>query len=419
MADSSDAVEWKREWMAGLTSFFTAAYILVVHPMILRDAGIPLGAGVAATVAATAFGCLWMAFGARAPVLLIPGMGVNAFFSYTLIQSLGLSWQEGLAAVTVSGILFWMAAATRLGSRLFQAVPASLKHGVTAGIGLFLAFIGLQKAQWIQTDENTMVALGDFGQPVPLVTVTGLLITLLLYSRKVPGSLLWGILVTTLLTYGIGGMPDANTPSPRLMEFGTVLFSAKWNLFHYPFWVAVFSLTMIVVFENMGLLQGMLSDPKQFPKAYRATAVSTVASGFLGTSPTVAAAESASGIAEGGRTGIPPLVTGLLFLLAFPALPLLGKIPDHAVAPVLIVIGALMVQSVQHIPFSDFSEGFPAFFILAGIPLTSSIADGLAFGFITYPLLKTAAGKWRQVPVPVYLIAGLFLANLIAVSMIH
>ncbi|MFC4076302.1 NCS2 family permease [Salinithrix halophila] len=407
---------WKRELTAGLTSFFTAAYIIVVNPLILQDAGIPLGAGVVATIAASVFGCLLMAFWARAPIILIPGMGVNAFFSFTVVQSLGLSWREGLAAVILSGAFFLLASVTPLGERLAGAVPSSLKHGITAGIGLFLTFIGLQKGELIRSSQETFVALGDFSNPVALLTIAGLIFTLILYVRNVKGSLLLGILLITGLSCLPGVKTGENSVNPGFSDYSGVFAAVEFPLLSAPFWVAVFSLTMIVLFENMGLLTGMLPDTTRFPRAYRATALTTVASGFLGTSPTIAAAESASGIAEGGRTGLPALVAGLLFLASAFSLPLLGLIPGNAAAPVLIIVGALMMQSVAHIPFHDFSEGFPAFLIIAGIPLTSSIADGLAFGFIAYPLLKAALGRWKQVPALIYLIAGLFLFNMIATT---
>ncbi|OYD07444.1 NCS2 family permease [Paludifilum halophilum] len=401
---------WKREVTAGLTAFFTSAYILLVNPMILKDAGIPLSAGVMATIAISVFGCIWMAFGANAPIILIPGMGVNAFFSYTIVQGSGLSWQQALGAVTVSGVLFFLAAVSPLGNRLVTAVPPSLKHGITAGIGLFLTFIGLQKGELIQPSPTTFVALGDFGHPVVLSTLAGLMVTLFLFIRNTKGSLLFGILFTSLISASLIGITgEAALPDPR--DYGQVFASAEFNLREIPFWIAAFSMTMIVLFENMGLLSGILPDPRKFNRAYKATAISTFASGLLGTSPAIASAESAAGIAEGGKTGIPALVTSMLFALSFAALPIIGMIPENAVAPVLIVIGGLMVKSVQEIPFSDFSEGFPAFLIIAGIPLTSSIVDGLAFGFITYPLLKAAAGQAKQVPPLVYGISVLFLLN--------
>lgn len=396
--------------------FFTAAYIVVVNPLILQDAGIPLGMGVAATIAASVTGCFLMAFWARVPVILVPGMGVNAFFSYSIVQSLGLSWREGLIAVIVAGALFILAAFSTLGTRLAEAVPPSLKHGITAGIGFFLIFIGLQKGELIRPSEETFLALGDIGSPVALSTIAGLVFTLILHVRNVRGSFLYGILFVTVLSVPLGlsggGGPSLSgsvIPSPFFIPEGLLLLSL-------PFWVAVFSLTMIVVVENMGLLTGILPDGKRFTRAYQATAVNTALSGFLGTSPTIASAESASGIAVGGRTGLPALIAGVLFLGSAFFLPLLGWIPGNAAAPVLIVVGVLMAQSVAHLSFEDFTETFPAFLIIAGIPLTASIADGLAFGFIVYPLMKVARGRWRQVPALLYLISGLFLLNLIAMS---
>ncbi|MBA4494847.1 NCS2 family permease [Paenactinomyces guangxiensis] len=409
---------WKTELTAGLTSFFTSAYIILVNPLILKDAGIPLSAGVMATIAASIAGCLLMALWANAPVVVIPGMGVNAFFTYTIVQSLGLTWQQGLAVVIVSGFLFFLAGITSLGSRLSAAVPSTLKHGISGGIGLLLTFIGLQKGQMIHPSETSFVTLGNFGDPVTLSTLAGLAVTLFLFVRNIKGSMLIGLFFTSLLTFGLTGKTTAAVTGMDFSDYTRVLASADFSILQFPFWIAVFSMTMIVLFENMGLLNGMLPDAQKFPRAYKTLGVSTITSGFFGTSPTIAAAESASGIAEGGKTGIPALVTAILFAVSMLVLPLIEMIPGNAVAPVLIIIGALMMNSVQEIPFRDFSEGFPAFLIIACIPLTSSIADGLAFGFIAYPLLKVATGKWKQVPGLVYLIAGLFLVNFIASAVV-
>lgn len=409
---------WKKELLAGFTAFFTSAYILLVNPMILKDAGIPLSAGIMATIAASVVGCLLMALWANAPMVVIPGMGINALFSYTLVQSLGLTWQQGLAVVITSGILFLITAVTPLGTWLTRAVPVSLKHGITAGIGLLLTFIGLQKGEIIQASDVTWIALGDLGRPVAIATLTGLAVTLFLFLRDVKGGLLIGLFFTSLATWGLTGQVETSIARVDLREMAQAFASADFSLLQIPFWMAVFSMTMIVVFENMGTLSGLLPDTKKFPQAYKVTAVSTIASGVFGTSPTIAAAESASGVSAGGKTGIPALVTAVLFAASVLALPMIGLIPDNAVAPLLIVIGGMMMKSVQAIPFSDVSEGFPAFLIIACIPLTSSIADGLAFGFIAYPLAKAAVGKWKQVPALLYWIAGLFLLNLIATSMV-
>ncbi|MGA8942486.1 MAG: NCS2 family permease [Thermoactinomyces sp.] len=411
---------WKTELVAGMTSFFTSAYILLVNPHILSDAGIPLSAGLIATILASVAGCLFMGLLAKAPVIVVPGMGVNAFFSYTIVQSLGLSWKQGLAVVMVSGIFFLLASVTSFGNKLAMSVPVSLKLGITAGVGLLLTFIGLQKGRVIQPSETLFVKLGNFGDPVMVSTLLGLVITLFLFVRSTRGSMLIGLFATSLLTILLTGQFTPSLAEVQVNAYPLVFANAEFSFLEIPFWIAVFSMTMIVLFENMGLLNGLLADPEKFPRAYQALALSTFASGLFGTSPTVAAAESSSGIAEGGKTGIPALISAILFAASVFLLPLIGMIPDNAVAPVLIIVGALMMKSVREIPFQDFSEGFPAFLIIACIPFTSSIADGLAFGFIVYPLLKIAAGKWKQVPHVVYLIAGLFLINFIAsLFMVH
>ncbi|OAS88036.1 permease [Metabacillus litoralis] len=408
---------WKRELMAGLTSFFTCAYIILANPLILKDAGIPIGTTVIATIVASIIGCLLMAIWVNAPIIVIPGMGVNAFFSYTMVQSLGLSPQQGLVVVILAGLFFFIVSISTFGNRILDSVPASLKHGITVGIGLFLTFIGLQKGGIIQSSETTVVALGHLGSPVTLSTIVGIIITLILFVRNVKGSLLIGIIITSFLTITFtegnsSNVVDFQTQSKYLFTF------SELNIFQIPFWIAVFSMTMIVLFENMGLLSGMLPDIKKFPRAYKAVAISTVASGLVGTSPTIASAESAAGITEGGKTGIPAFIVAILFGFSIIAMPLIQLIPGNAVAPVLIIIGALMMKSIQDIPFHDFSEGFPAFLIIICIPMTSSIADGLAFGFIVYPIVKIAIGKWKQVSPLVYLISILFLLNIVASALL-
>jgi AGZA family xanthine/uracil permease-like MFS transporter len=408
---------WRRELMAGLTSFFTCAYIILANPLILKDAGIPIGTTVIATIVASIIGCLLMAIWVNAPIIVIPGMGVNAFFSYTMVQSLGLSPQQGLVVVILAGLFFFIVSISSFGNRILESVPASLKHGITVGIGLFLTFIGLQKGGIIQSSETTVVALGHLGSPVTLSTIVGIIITLILFVRNVKGSLLIGIIITSFLTITFtegnsSNVVDFQTQSKYLVNF------SELNIFQIPFWIAVFSMTMIVLFENMGLLSGMLPDIKKFPRAYKAVAISTIASGLVGTSPTIASAESAAGITEGGKTGIPAFVVAILFGFSIVAMPLIQLIPGNAVAPVLIIIGALMMKSIQDIPFHDFSEGFPAFLIIICIPMTSSIADGLAFGFIIYPIVKIAIGKWKQVSPLVYLISTLFLLNIVASALL-
>ncbi|MEC2131441.1 NCS2 family permease [Brevibacillus centrosporus] len=407
----------RRELMAGFISFVTIVYIVAVNASILQDAGIPMEAGILATVFTAFAGALLMAFWANAPIILVPGMGINALFTYTLCHTMGLSWQEALAAVFVSGILFAVIAFTRAATVLSRAIPASLKEAITVGIGLFLTFIGLQKGGLIVTNPSTFVALGELSSPHVIVTLATLVITLILFVRNVPGNFLIGIAAGTGLGFLFGIVTPGGGSSFSFAEYANVFsgfsFGGIWTL---PFWIATFSLAMVIVFENIGLIHGhtaMAGQPQKFRRALQANAVSAALSGMLGSSPTVATVESAAGIAAGGRTGLTSLVTGALLLGSLGLIPVVKMIPDGAIAPVLIIIGALMLQNVQNINLKDFSEGFPAFLIIAIIPLSYSIVDGIAFGFVAYPLLKLALGKRREVPALMYVISGLFLLNLV------
>ncbi len=407
----------KRELLAGMISFFTIVYIIAVNSSILADAGIPAEAGIIATVLASFVGCLLMGFGANAPIVLVPGMGINALFSYTMVHTMGLSWQEALAAIFVSGLMFTAVAFTPLSSLITKAVPESLKEAITVGIGLFLAFLGLQKGGIVVANPVTFVALGDFRDPRLLLTLATLLITLILFIRNVPGNFLISMIAGTLLAV-LCGQIDISHVGITSFAFGSYasVFGAMsfGRILSFPFWVAAFSMALVLVFENIGLVHGhlrMAEKPEAFDAAMRASALSVISCGILGTSPTVSAVESAAGIAAGGKTGLTVITTGVLFLISLFFIPLIEVIPDSAIAPILIIIGGLMIQSVQNIDFKDFSEGFPAYLVIALIPLTYSIVDGIAFGFIVYPLLKIALGKAKEVPIPLYFIAGLFLLN--------
>ncbi|MCS1350269.1 NCS2 family permease [Mechercharimyces sp. CAU 1602] len=404
----------KTEVLAGMTSYFTIVYIVVVNATILADAGIPLTAGVIATILTSLVGCLLMAFWANAPIILVPGMGVNALFTYTIVQSMGLSWQSALMAVFISGILFMITAFTRLSRLLAVAVPTSLKDSITVGIGLFLTFIGLQKGGLITSNSTTFVTLGELSAPSTLLTVFSLVLTIFLFVRQVRGHFLIAIVVTTLLSILLGIQPSEVSAVPSLSwsEYSTVFASFSIaQIQDLTFWVATFSLTMVLVFENMGLIYGLLGEQGQkFGRAYQANAISAMTAGLFGTSPTVSTVESAAGIASGGRTGLTALTTGLMFLLVIPFISYIHLIPDAAIAPILIVIGGLMLQHVKNIPFDDLSEGFPAFLIIVLIPFTYSITDGIAFGFIAYPLIKVAMGKGKEISLPLYIIAGMFIA---------
>ncbi|WP_377889811.1 NCS2 family permease [Alkalihalobacillus sp. R86527] len=402
----------KKEILAGLTSFFTIVYIAAVNASILADAGIPFEAGMIATVITSVFGCLLVGLYANAPIILVPGMGVNAFFTFTMVESMGLSWEVALASVFIAGILFAITAFTRLAGVLSKAIPRSLKEAITVGIGLFLTFIGLQKGGIVVSSESTFVSLGDLGSGHVIATLATLAIAAVLFLRNVKGHFLISMLFGTALAWSMGLIETGQQESFSFSSYGSVFAAMSFEDFLVlPFWIATFSMAMILVFENMGLLHGLLPDQSKFSKAYKANSISAITAGLFGTSPTVSTVESASGIAAGGRTGMTSVTTGLLFLTSLFFIPVFKMIPDSAIAPVLIIIGGLMITSIQNISLQDFSEGFPAFLIIVMIPLTYSIVDGIAFGFIAYPFLKLALGKGKEVPVPMYVIASLFFLN--------
>lgn len=411
-------INLQTELIAGMTSFFAISYIIVVNPLILKDAGIPASLSVFATIFSSALGCLLMYFIADAPIIITPGMGVNAFFTYTLVQSMGFTWQQALAVCAVSGLVYLLIAFTPLSKVFASAIPASLKHGITAGIGMFLIVLGLEKAQLIRSGgKQSLLALGDLSSLPVLLALFCLALTLVLYLRKVPGGFVIGIVVTSILAFLVHlvSRSDSNTSLSLLGSYGTLLFQGDFGgIFTVKFLAAVFSMTMILVFESMGLLQGLLGDSPNFQRAYQASAIAAFCSSFMGTSPTVAAAESASGIESGGRTGVTSLTAGNMFLISLFLIPLLSYVPDAAIAPVIIITGALMMEQIGQIDLTDFSEWFPAFLIVVLIPLTGSISSGLAFGFIAYPFAKFAAGRKSGVSRTMLVLSVLFLLQLIS-----
>ena len=409
----------KREMTAGVVGFFTVVYIIAVNSLILSEAGMPLEAAIVATIAASVFGCLIMGFWGNVPILLVPGMGINALFSYTMVQSMGLSWQEALAVVFVSGVIFVVVAFTRFAKMLSAAVPYSLKEAITVGLGLFLMLIGLEKGGIVERGTSSILALGSLAEAQVLATVLTFLVAIVLFIRNVPGNFLITIVVGTVIAsfFGLIDFGSMNESSINAAEafavFGALSFG---NILSMTFWVAVFSLTMVLVFENIGLVHGQVAfieRPEKFGRAFQATSVSAMTSGVFGTSPTVTTVESAAGMTAGGRTGLTTITAGLLFLVASFFIPVIKLIPDSAIAPILIIIGGLMLQNIKNLDMKDMTESFPALLIVALIPFTYSIADGIAFGFILYPILKIATGRGREVSPSLFVIASLFLANFV------
>ncbi|MEK8215764.1 NCS2 family permease [Paenibacillus sp. FSL L8-0463] len=410
---------WKQEWAAGILSYFASVYIVMVNAAILHDAGMPLRAGMVATLLTAITGCLLMAFGGKTPIIVVPGMGINAFFTYTLVHSMKLDWREALAVVVVTGVLFAIVAFTSLYRILSDAIPHNLQHAITVGIGLFLTFIGLQKSGIVIAHRTTFVAIGHFSDPAVITSCVTLVLALVLFIRGTRGGLLTSMIVGTGLAYLLGAAhaPDQADSGHVFSGYGDVFAGMDLSRgFSLVFVIAVFLLLLIVVFENIGLISSqtlMAGRPERFKSSLRALSIANIAAGLFGSSPVVAAAESTAGIAAGGKSGLTSLVTGMLFGATFLFIPLLAYVPDSAIAPILIVIGGLMVQSVREMDLSDMTELFPSFLIMVMIPFTYSIVDGMAFGFITYPIVKLAMGRGKEVPPALYGIAGLFVANFV------
>ncbi|WP_144554506.1 NCS2 family permease [Bacillus sp. X1(2014)] len=407
------------EFSAGFISYITAVYIIIVNATILAVAGIPMEAGIIATILTSFLGCILAGLWSNTPLLLIPGMGLNAMFTYTIVQSGGFTWQEALAMTFVSGLIFVAIAFTPMAKVITSAIPNSLKEAITIGIGILLILIGFDNAGIITNSEHTLLAIGDLSSPSVITTFIGLIITVFLFIKNVPGNLLLSIMITSLLSIWLGGatFEGASFSRASFHEYFDVFGKASWaQAGNIVFWLTSISFAMVVLFENIGLIHGqskMLNRPESSKKSLQATAVSVLSAGIFGTSPTVSSVEAAAGITAGGRTGLTSVVAGFMFLISILFIPVIKMVPASAVSPILILIGVLMLQNIVHISMDDLTESFPALLIIVLIPLTYSIADGMAIGFILYPLMKLLMGKGKEVHPALYLIAILFISNFV------
>ncbi|HAT4282566.1 TPA: NCS2 family permease [Clostridium perfringens] len=402
--------EYKREFLAGTTSFLAMAYIIAVNPSILSAAGMPAGAIVTATCISAVIGCLIMGFYAKLPFGLAPGMGLNAFFTFSVVIGMGISWEVALTAVFVEGIIFILLSLFKVREAVVDAIPINLKYAVTAGIGLFIAFIGFNGAGVVIGNPDTMVAMGQVG-PKMLIAMVGLCIIVILEKKKVKGSMLVGIVVSTLLAWGYALI---NTEAAASMGIylpngifkfesiapiaGKVNFSYLTSPQHvFNFITIVFTFLFVDFFDTVGTLIGvasranMLDKKGRVPNAGRALmtdAIATTAGALLGTSTVTVYVESATGVEEGGRTGLTAITIGALFFVAMFFSPIFVAVPACATAPALIYVGYLMLTSVLKIDFSDITDAVPAFLIIALMPLTYSIGDGLTIGVLAYVILN-------------------------------
>jgi adenine/guanine/hypoxanthine permease len=417
----------KTEIIAGLTTFLTMVYIVVVNPVILSDAGVPFQQVFMATIIATVVGTLWMSLFAHYPIAIAPGMGLNAYFTYSVVGSHGnISYEVAFSSVFVAGILFVILSLTPLRHKLIEAIPESLKHGITAGIGLFIAFIGLRLTGIIKAHPQNLVALGDLHAPSAWLTLIGLAVTLILMSLRVNGALFIGMIITGVVAYFTGQLKfDQGIAAMPSLPKGLIIanpFTAIGDVVQYGLYAVVFSFLLVTIFDTTGTMIGVaqqagLMKGKTMPRARQALladSVATTVGAIFGTSPTSAYIESSAGVAAGGRTGLTALTVAILFVLSAFFAPLVSAVSGISAitAPSLIIVGSLMMGSIARIQWDELDEAFPAFLIILSMPLTSSIATGIALGFISYPLLKVTRGKWREVHPLVYIFAVLFFYQL-------
>lgn len=411
----------KTEVLAGITTFMTMAYILVVNPSMLNAAGMDLGGVFTATALSAAIATLIMALWAKYPFALAPGMGLNAFFAFTVVLGpMGKSWQFALTAVLIEGIIFILLSFIKAREAIFDSIPLNLKNAVSVGIGLFISFIGLSGAGIVKTGEGTIVALGELTSGAPLLAIIGIIITGFLLAKNVKGALLIGIVLTTIIgiPMGVTILPEnfnsivSLPPSLKDVAFKFVGFD---QIFSFEMLVVVFTFLFVDIFDTVGTLAGvaskadMLDEKGRLPKvgaALMADAIGTVAGACFGTSTVTTFVESASGVAEGGRTGLTSLTTAAMFAIALFFAPLFTLVPSAATAPALVIVGLFMMSPITKINFSDYTEAIPAFLTIVMMPFAYSIAEGIVFGMVSYVVLKAISGKFKDIS-PVMLVLSI------------
>ncbi len=411
----------KTEVIAGVTTFFAMAYIIFVNPNFLSMTGMDYNAVVLATCISAAVGCFLTAFIANVPFAQAPGMGLNTFFTFSIVMGMGYTWQQGLTIVLISGILFLIVTISPLRSKVISSIPASLKSAIGVGIGLFLAFIGLVDSG-IVSFASGVPDMGSITSGAPLLTLIGVVITAVLIAYKVKGAIFIGIIITTLI-----GIPMGLTTAPAEMTLQASIlptlfqfdFGGIFSLGVLPLFTAVISFFLVDMFDTVGTLigtaenNGMLDENGNLSggdRALIADAIATCTGACLGTSTVTTYVESSAGMSEGGRTGLTSLVVGVLFLLSTLVAPLVGVVPRAATCPAVIVVGVMMMGSVKNIDWSDFEVALPCFLTIAMMPFAYSIADGIGFGIISYTLIKVFRGKFKEVPALMYILTVLFAA---------
>lgn len=426
------------ELLAGFTTFMTMAYILVVNPGILSDAIFLQASGdlfnelVIATALSAAIATLVMGLWANYPLALAPGMGLNAFFTYSVVLGLGIDWRIALSAILIEGLIFIALTLSNVRHLIVKAIPDCLKRATAAGIGLFIAYIGLSGAGIIAADAVTKTKLGDLSQPSTLIAIAGILITSAFVARRLTGALLWGILATAALAWilGVSPLPEGIIGVPELpVDLVGVAIAGLGRINQVNSWdflAVLFVFLFVDLFDTVGTLTGVgmqagyINEQGELPRANQALmadAVGTTVGAVLGTSTVTTYIESAAGIAEGGRTGFTAVVVAILFVVSIFFIPLLSGIPAFATTPALVIVGVLMAGNLRGIHWDDPAESIPSFLTILMMPLTYSIAEGLAIGLITYPLIKGFQGKGNEVAIAVWVLAGIFVLRFIVMAM--
>ena len=415
----------KTEIIAGITTFLTMSYILAVNPSMFSELDMPGGAVFTSTALAGIIGCVAMAFIGKLPFGLAPGMGLNAFFVYSVCMGMGYSWQFALTAVLIEGLVFIILTITNVREAIVHAIPVSLRNAIGAGIGLFIAFIGLQSSGFVINSDATLVTLGDVTKGSALLAFIGLVITGFLYIKKVPGAILLGILVTMVIGIPLGvtefrgvlSHPESVKPIFCQFQFD--------KIFSMDMLAIVFTFLFIDMFDTVGTLVGVCTKANMVDKkgnisrlkqAFMADALATTAGACLGTSTTTTYVESAAGVAQGGRSGLTALIIAGCFAVALFFSPLFLSIPSAATAPALILVGLMMMESITKLKFDDYSESIPAFVCIITMPLTYSISNGILLGMITYVLLNVMCGNFKKITPVMYILAVLFILKFIFIN---
>ena len=414
----------RTEIIAGITTFLTMSYILAVNPAMLSTTGMDKGAIFTATALAAAIATLLLAWMAKLPFAQAPGMGLNAFFAFTLVQGMGYSWETALAAMFVEGLIFILITLLNVREIILNSIPVNLRHAISAGIGMFIAFIGLKNAGIIESNPSTFVALGHF-TPISLLAIFGILLSAVLLIKKVKGALFYSILLCTIVGIPLGVTDIPENFIPVSMPHSIAPTFCKFDFegfFTLDMAIIIFTLLFMNIFDTLGTLVGLATKTGIMDKnghiphvkeAMMSDAIGTTISSMLGSSTVTTYVESASGIAEGGRSGVTSLITGLLFILALFFAPAFLLIPGAATTGAFVLVGVFMMDSIGKINLSDISEALPAFVTIIMMVLTYSIANGIILGLLCYVLLKLFCGKYKQITLTMYILAILFIRDLI------